>query len=286
MVDKAIDESRDGNVISRVTRDVRGAEENVDVPPEVTYSSQAVQDLVKRVKRSMDKPAQDAKLNFPALTQVKEKPGVSVQAGRLQRRIESTLTVTGEGDREVGVPVKRTEPKVTRAQLAAKYPTLLVVDRNTFQLKLYKKLKLQKGYTVAIGADGFSTPAGLYHIQNKGVNVALERAPEGVGGQPRRHRGARWVAGEPPQGPLDGDHRRRGHPRHRPGRVAGLARLARLRADGDPRRDRAVPEGAGPDADLHRLSAARRRSPRPGLPPIPDLPGRAGARCGECTGCR
>ena len=133
----------------------------------------------------------------------------SVQAGRLKRRIESTLTVTGDGDRQVGVPVKRTEPKVTRKQLAAKYPTLLVVERDTFQLKLYKKLKLQKGYTVAIGADGFSTPAGLYHIQNKARERRLERAQKAVGGQPGRHRGARRVAAEPPQGPLDGNHRRR-----------------------------------------------------------------------------
>ncbi len=43
MVDSALEKSRDGNVISRVVRDVRGAEENVDVPPEVTYDKQAVQ---------------------------------------------------------------------------------------------------------------------------------------------------------------------------------------------------------------------------------------------------
>ncbi len=203
MVGAAIDESRDGNVITRVARDVRGAEEKVDVPPEVTYSKESVQQLVKRVKRSMDKPAQDAKLNFPALTQVREKAGVSVQAGRLQRRIESTLTVTGDGDRKVGVPVKRIEPKVTRAQLAAKYPTLLVVERGSFQLKLYKRLKLQKGYTVAIGSDGFSTPAGLYHIQNKAVNAAwsVPNKPWAgslagtvvPGGSPQNPLKARWM---------------------------------------------------------------------------------------------
>ena len=203
MVDSAIEKSRDGNIISRVARDVRGAEENVDVPPEVTYSREAVQRLVHRVKRSIDRPAQDAKLNLPALTQVKEQPGVSVQAGQLQRRIESTLTVAGGDDREVGVPRKRIEPKVTRAELANKYPTLLVVDRSTFQLKLYKKLKLQKGYTVAIGADGFSTPEGMYHIQNKGENVAWSvpnkpwagsKAGTVVpGGSPENPLKARWL---------------------------------------------------------------------------------------------
>ncbi len=203
MVDSALDKSRDGNIISRVVRDVRGAEENVDVPPEVTYSRQAVQELVQRVKRSIDQPAQDARLNLPALTRIKEKPGRSVQAGQLQRRIESTLTVAEATDRQVGAPVKRVEPKVTRAELASKYPTLLVVDRSSFQLKLYKNLKLQKGYTVAIGADGFSTPAGMYHIQNKAVNAAWSvpnkpwagsKAGTVVpGGSPENPLKARWM---------------------------------------------------------------------------------------------
>jgi lipoprotein-anchoring transpeptidase ErfK/SrfK len=203
MVDSALEQSRDGNVISRVVRDVRGAEENVDVPPEVTYSREAVSDLVQRVKRSLDRPAQDARLNLPALTKIKERPGVSVQAGRLQRRIESTLTVSGEEDRVVGVPVKRTEPKVTRAQLASKYPRLLVVDRSSFQLRFYKNLKLQKSYTVAVGADGFSTPAGMYSIQNKAVNAAWSvpnkpwagsKAGTVVpGGSPENPLKARWM---------------------------------------------------------------------------------------------
>ena len=78
-----------------------------------------------------------------------------------------------------------------------------MVERDTFQLKLYKKLKLQKGYTVAIGADGFSTPAGLYHIQNKAVNAAwsVPNKPWAgslagtvvPGGSPQNPLKARWM---------------------------------------------------------------------------------------------
>ncbi len=64
------------------------------------------------------------------------------------------------------------QPKVTTAQLAKKYPVVLVADRSNFQLRLYKDLKLSKEYTVAVGAVGFDTPAGLYHIQNKAVDPA------------------------------------------------------------------------------------------------------------------
>jgi lipoprotein-anchoring transpeptidase ErfK/SrfK len=203
MVNSALERSRDGNIISRVVRDVRGAEENVDVPASVSYDRQAVQGLVQRVRRSLDQPAQDAKLNLPSLTKVREKAGFSVQTGKLHRRIESTLTVTGADDRQVGVPMKKIQPKVTRAQLVSKYPTLLVVERSTFQLKLYKNLKLTKAYTVAIGADGFSTPAGTYHIENKGVNVpwsvpnkawAGSKAGQVIpGGSPENPLKARWL---------------------------------------------------------------------------------------------
>ena len=46
------------------------------------------------------------------------------------------------------------------------------MDRANFQLTLYKGLKLQKTYRIAVGAVGLETPAGLYHIQNKAVDPA------------------------------------------------------------------------------------------------------------------
>jgi lipoprotein-anchoring transpeptidase ErfK/SrfK len=72
--------------------------------------------------------------------------------------------------RRVKAPVEVTHPKVTQADLAHKYPVILVADRTNFQLRLYKQLTLVKSYTVAVGAVGFDTPAGLYHIQNKAVD--------------------------------------------------------------------------------------------------------------------
>ena len=60
--------------------------------------------------------------------------------------------------------------KVTTAEVADKYPTYIVVDRSSFTLTLYKDLKVEKQYTVAIGAQGFDTPEGLYSIQNKQVD--------------------------------------------------------------------------------------------------------------------
>ena len=170
MVDQALRASRQGNVLSRALRDLTGGEEDATVAGRVSYSKRAAARLVKRVEESVAHPAKDATLNFPSLTQVREQPGVAVQTGRLRKRVASALT--SAYDRRVAVPTKRVKPEVTRAELADKYPTLIVVDRGAFKLRFYRRLKLAKEYTVAIGAIGRETPAGLYNIQNKAVNPA------------------------------------------------------------------------------------------------------------------
>jgi lipoprotein-anchoring transpeptidase ErfK/SrfK len=170
MVDAALRASRDGNIISRVARDLTGGEEDEAISASVSYSERAVTDLALRVRKTLDRKAQDATLNFPSLTQVKEKPGLKVRAALLADRIEGALVSTSE--RGVRAPVRVTQPKVTTEELADKYPVVLVVDRGAFQLRLYRNLQPARTYTVAIGAVGFDTPAGLYHIQNKAVDPA------------------------------------------------------------------------------------------------------------------
>ena len=59
---------------------------------------------------------------------------------------------------------------MTTAEVADKYPTYIVVDRSNFTLTLYRDLEVEKQYTVAIGAQGFDTPTGLYSIQDKQVD--------------------------------------------------------------------------------------------------------------------
>jgi lipoprotein-anchoring transpeptidase ErfK/SrfK len=171
MVDEAIAESREGNIISRVTRDLTGGEEPVQVSARVSYSEQAVRKLVRRVKRKLDQPARDAEVSFPSLESVKEQTGIRVKGKVLRQRIAQALTVPGVA-RRVKATVATIQPKVTQAELADKYPIVLVADRNAFQLRLYKDLQLATQYTVAVGALGFDTPAGLYHIQNKAVDPA------------------------------------------------------------------------------------------------------------------
>ena len=182
MVDEALAASRDGSIVTRLARDLTGGEESRRVAARVTYSQEAVEKFVRRVGRRVGRPARDAELNFPSLDRIKERRGVRVLRAELGQRVARTLSVTG-AQRVVETPVRIIEPKVTRAELAAKYPKLLVVDRGSFQLRFYRKLELARSYTVAIGQVGYDTPAGMYEIQNKAVNPAWSVPNSGWAGE-------------------------------------------------------------------------------------------------------
>jgi lipoprotein-anchoring transpeptidase ErfK/SrfK len=202
MVNEALEASRKGNIISRVARDVTGGEEDTRVPARVSYSKAAARRLVDRVRKGVNRPAQDAKVNFPSLTPVSEKDGVAVKAEELERKVERAL-LTPSGTRHIEAPTAVTEPKITREQLASRYPAIVIVDRGAFQLRLYRNLKLAKSYKIAVGQAGLETPAGLYHIQNKAVNAAwsVPNSPWAgslagqviPGGAPNNPLKARWM---------------------------------------------------------------------------------------------
>jgi lipoprotein-anchoring transpeptidase ErfK/SrfK len=202
MVDQALAVSRDGSIFTRMARDLTGGKEKQQIAAQVSYSPEAVTRYVRRVSRRLNRPARDARVAFPSIKKVKEQTGVTVKRAELQQRVERALSVPGRG-RAVQAPVRVVQPKVTQEELAKKYPSLLVVDRSSFQLRFYKHLKLRKSYTVAIGAVGFDTPAGLYHIQNKAVNPAWSVPNSGwagslagtvvPGGVPENPLKARWL---------------------------------------------------------------------------------------------
>jgi lipoprotein-anchoring transpeptidase ErfK/SrfK len=165
--------SREGNLLSRAWREVRGAEVDEDVAAEVSYERAAVRQLVRRVERKLTIEPRDASVDLESgqVEPVTSRDGREVEARRLRRDIEREL-LDGGDNRVVHVKTDVVKPEVTTDELAEKYPAILIVDRASFQLHLYKDLELAKTYRVAIGAVGYDTPAGLYHIQNKAVNPA------------------------------------------------------------------------------------------------------------------
>jgi lipoprotein-anchoring transpeptidase ErfK/SrfK len=171
MVDEALDRSRSGGIPGRVWRDVTGRRVEADLPARVTYSELAVRRFVRRVKHAVERPPRDAAVKFQtaSLPAVPSQTGLKLNGERLSRSVEAALAKIGRA-RTVRVDVKVTQPKVTSAELAKKYPYVITIDRPGFELRLFKRLKPAKTYKIAVGRIGLETPAGLYHIQDKVIN--------------------------------------------------------------------------------------------------------------------
>lgn len=172
MVERAIDKSREGGLPGRLWRYATGEEVDESIAPQITYSQQALNDFIATVQSEVNQDPVDASIEASAtsLNKVEGQDGISVVESELRKQLEAA--VQSPDQRLVKAPVERVAPEVTIDELEEQYPTYLTVDRSSFQLHYWRDLKLQKTYTIAVGAVGFDTPAGVYHIQNKAVDPA------------------------------------------------------------------------------------------------------------------
>lgn len=171
MARQALDASREGSILTRTWRSLSGGSLNRDIPLVASYSHSSVRGLTARIRASVNRPPRNASVE-PGGGGLRKIPGLdgrTVENDQLGGRIEAAL-LAPMGDRSVSVPMKIVKPQVTTAQLAAKYPAYIVVDRNTFRLTFYNHLKLEKTYEVAVGMEGLETPSGLHHIEWEQVN--------------------------------------------------------------------------------------------------------------------
>ena len=204
-VQRALARSREGDMLSRTWRELRGTPILSDLDARVTYSKLAVRKLVARVRRDVAIEPVDASVDLEngSVEPKPSKDGREVRAARLRRDLERELLDSGNR-RLVRVRTSVVEPEVTTEDLAKKYPAVVIVSRGSFQLTLYKNLKPAKTYGIAVGQVGLETPAGLYHIQNKAVNpawtmpnsdwvAASDRGKVVPGGTPENPLKARWL---------------------------------------------------------------------------------------------
>ena len=170
MVDRALAESQEGGLPTRVWRYATGGEVDVAISPQITYSDNALDEFIAKVSGDVNTEAVDASIEPSAgdLASVQGHEGRVVDESKLRSRLEAA--VQSPHSRSAALPVEIVEPEVTRAELAERYPSYLTVNRTSFELTLWKDLEPAKTYTVAIGAEGFSTPEGLYNIENKAVD--------------------------------------------------------------------------------------------------------------------
>jgi lipoprotein-anchoring transpeptidase ErfK/SrfK len=203
MVDRAVERSREGNLLSRSFRSLTGGEVHEDVPVRVTYDRRAVTALVKRVKRKIDRPARNASVGFAGggVHPVPGRNGRELDAGRLASQIQAAI-VEPTSERVVKARVTTVKPAVTTDELADEYPKIVVVNKANTTVTLYERLRPVRTYNVAVGSPGYPTPSGRFAIQNKQVdpvwNVpnsdwAGELAGRSIPPGPQNPLKARWM---------------------------------------------------------------------------------------------
>lgn len=171
MLDEAVERSREGGLIERVSRYASGSAVDADIDPRIGYSDEALENFVADLAGEINREAVNASLE-PSGDKLSPQPGekgFELQEAETQDLIADQLESPGR-DGPVNAVVKKTTPEITQDELAEAYPRYIVVDRGGFQLRFYRNLKLVKKYTVAIGQQGYDTPAGLYDVQSKQVD--------------------------------------------------------------------------------------------------------------------
>ena len=100
----------------------------------------------------------------------------------LAKDIEKTL-LDPDNTEAVKVRTDLVKPKVSTEQLAEKYPAILIVDRDTYKMPLFKNLK-QKTYGIAVGQVGLETPPASTTSRTR-RQPSLARPELRLGGRPR-----------------------------------------------------------------------------------------------------
>ena len=171
-VRQAVKASRGGWILSRTARDLFGGDVEKSIPMPVNYRRAAVDALLARIRSTLGRPVRDASVAVDGSAQLvtlRSHPGAAVDATLLRGELARALSAPG-APHVLSVPVRKLEPKITTAMLAAEYPAYIVVDRPDFKLLLYQHLRLTRTYPIAVGRAGLETPAGLHHILDKQVN--------------------------------------------------------------------------------------------------------------------
>lgn len=182
-----------------------GTAVGIDVPLALSFSRDAVREWVREVVApgTYRRPrSARLKMTLVHMLVTRHKPGYRLNRQRTVAQVAAALRTLDE--RRLHQRLIRIEPRTRTDELRDAYPVVLTVDRDAFRLRLFRRLKIAKRYSVAVGMPAYPTPTGLFAIRNKAVNPAWtkpnsdwvppgERGEVVPGGDPGNPLKARWL---------------------------------------------------------------------------------------------
>lgn len=172
LVDQAVVRSDRGGPFGRTYRRVTGGRVEADLEPQVTYSKKAVNRLVARVQDKVNRPVEEAQLTISAagVTIKDGQRGLKVKTGKLREQVATALLSSSAKERRLNAETIKLRPKKTEKDLARENPVVLIATKADHTLRVYKNLKLEKSYGIAVGQPAYPTPSGQFTIANKQVD--------------------------------------------------------------------------------------------------------------------
>jgi lipoprotein-anchoring transpeptidase ErfK/SrfK len=142
-----------------------------DVAAFVTYRRGAIDAFTTRVDKTVYVRPRNAtvRITVTHIYRRRSAEGRDLNARALRKAIEAVL-LDPAAARLLKPGRAKVRAAVNGADLAKRYRTVVTVNRSTFKLRLFKGYKLSKTYSVAVGAEGFDTPARLYNVTSRQVN--------------------------------------------------------------------------------------------------------------------
>jgi lipoprotein-anchoring transpeptidase ErfK/SrfK len=170
-VEEAVEDSQEGGLPGRLVRYVSGGEVDESISPHVTYFEPAINRFVRRIAEDVNREPQnaDVEASGASLNVVAGKDGLKLRDNLLEKELKAAVLHANAPDTIVA-RAHSVAPEITKDEVAAQYPSYLTLDRSSYTLRLWKNLKLVETYTVAVGAEGFATPEGLYQIEDMQEN--------------------------------------------------------------------------------------------------------------------
>jgi len=148
-----------------------GAAADTLIPVRLRHSALAVRAFAAQVAAQASRAPRNAFVHLGIRHQRlhRARLGFTVDAVALAAKVDAALGAV-DAPHAITQRVRTVYPAVNADDVLREYGTIITVEKATFTLRLFKRLKLVKRYPVAVGQPAYPTPVGHFHIQDKQVN--------------------------------------------------------------------------------------------------------------------
>lgn len=141
------------------------------VRPVIAYRRASLSAFVRRAAQASARRARNASIRI-TIRRIRGRRGANgrqIAAGRLHRALRRRI-LDPTLRRGLRPTLQRVRPSVRLIDLRRRNPTILTVDRAGHRLRVFRRLRYDRSYPIAVGAAGFETPTGLRHVLSRQVN--------------------------------------------------------------------------------------------------------------------